>query len=68
MELDNKYYIKTPIYELKYSEKKDWNIISEKAALENLMDNFECVSPIIDKMLQGKEIFIQDYIYRIRKP
>ncbi len=58
--------IKTSIYELKYSEKKDWNIISEKTALENLLDNFERITPIISEMLHGKEINTQGGIFRIK--
>ena len=58
--------IKTPIYELKYSVKKDWNIISEKTALENLLDNFERITPIISEMLHGKEINTQGGIFRIK--
>ena len=66
MEFAKKYYINTPIYELKYSEKKGWNIISEKAALENLLDNFERITPIINEMLHGKEINTQGGIFRIK--
>ena len=55
MEFDKKYYIDIPIYELKFPENNEWNTISEKAALEDLLDNFERISPIIREMLHGKE-------------
>ena len=70
MESDKKYHItlpiSLPIYELKYSEEKDWNTISEKAALEDLLDNFERVTPIISEMLHGKEINTQRGTFRIK--
>ena len=66
MEFDKKYHIDIPIYELKYFEENEWNAISEKAALEDLLDNFERLSPVINKMLQGKEINTQRGIFRIK--
>ena len=66
MEFDKKYHIKIPIYELKFSEDKYWNTVSEKAALEDLLDSFERISPIISEMLHGKEINTQRGIFRIK--
>lgn len=66
MEFDKKYHIDIPIYELKYFEENEWNTISEKAALEDLLDNFERISPVISKMLHGKEINTQRGIFRIK--
>ena len=66
MEFDKKYHIDVPIYELKYFEEKEWNAISEKAALEDLLDNFERISPVISKMLLGKEINTQRGVFRIK--
>ncbi|UCE52705.1 MAG: hypothetical protein JSV31_26185 [Desulfobacterales bacterium] len=57
-----------PQYEMRYSNNGDWVSISERSALESLLDNFDRVSPIIDEMLQGKEILIQNSVYRILKP
>ena len=59
MNFDKKYHIDIPIYELKYFEENEWNAISEKAALEDLLENFERISPVISKMLLGKEINTQ---------
>ena len=56
MEFDKKYHIKIPIYQLKFSKENGWNTISEKAALEDLLDNYERITPIISEMLHGKEI------------
>ena len=66
MEFDKKYHITLPVYELKYSEKKDWNTVSENSALKNLLDNFEQITPIINEMLHGKEINTQRGIFRIK--
>ncbi len=66
MEFDKKYHITLPIYELKYSEEKDWNTVSEEAALEDLLDNFERITPIISEMLHGKEINTQRGAFRIK--
>ena len=66
MEFDKKYHIDIPIYELKYFEENEWNAISEKAALEDLLDNFERISPVISKMLLGKEINTQRGVFRIK--
>ena len=66
MEFDKKYHITLPVYELKYSKKKDWNTISENVALKNLLDNFEQITPIINEMLHGREINTQRGIFRIK--
>ena len=66
MDFDKKYYIDIPIYELKYFEENDWIAISEKAALQDLLDNFERIAPVISKMLHGKEINTRRGIFRIK--
>jgi hypothetical protein len=66
MGFDKRYYIDIPIYELKYAEDNEWNTVSEKAALEDLLDNFERITPIIREMLHGKEINTQRGIFRIK--
>ena len=65
MEFDKEYQITQPVYELRYAEEKNWNKISEKAALEDLADYFERITPIIIEMLHGKEITAPRGIYRI---
>ena len=66
MEFDKKYHITLPIYELKYSEKKDWDALSENAALIELSQSFERITPVIMEMLDGKEINTQRGIFRIK--
>ena len=66
MEFNKKYHITLPIYELKYFDEKDWNAVSEEAALEDLFVNFERITPIISEMLHGKEINTQRGTFRIK--
>jgi hypothetical protein len=66
MEFHKKYCITLPLYELKYFEEKNWHAVSEKAALEDLLDNFAHITPIIIEMLHGKEITTQYGVYRIK--
>lgn len=40
-------------FEVKHFEKDEWQEVSEKTAVEKLVDNFDQVTPIISKMLQG---------------
>jgi hypothetical protein len=66
MEFDKKYHINIPIYELKYFKDNEWKAISEKAALEDLLEDFERIAPVISKMLHGKEINTRRGIFRIK--
>ena len=66
MGLNKKYHITLPIYELRYSEERDWHAVSEEAALDDLFDSFERIAPIISEMLQGKEINTQGGTFRIK--
>jgi hypothetical protein len=53
-------------YEVKKAGNNNWQEISEKMMLDKLADNFNQVTPIITKMLQGNEITAETEIYRIR--
>ena len=66
MEFDKKYHIDNPIYELKHIEENQWNVISERVALEDLVDNFDRIAPVISEMLHGKEINTRRSIFRIK--
>ena len=54
-------------YEIKQIESDVWEIVSEARALDLLQDSFSNITPIIDEMLQGKEIIISKGFLRIRK-
>jgi hypothetical protein len=53
-------------WEVKYFAKDNWEQISEIAVLGYLVDSFDCLSPIIVEMLQGKEIAIADRVFRMK--
>jgi hypothetical protein len=51
-------------YEFKHVGNHSWQKISEKTVMENLVDHFDRVTPIISKMLRGEEINTSQGIYR----
>ena len=57
--------IALPKFEVKKSDMDCWQCISEVDALEILQTNFERITPLIDEMLQGKEIMTPHGIFRI---
>ncbi len=58
--------IKLTCFEVKKFGEENWQEVSEKRALEKLIDSFDPVSPIIKKMLQGSEVVAEAEVYRIR--
>jgi hypothetical protein len=52
-------------YELKLTENDDWIEVSEKFFLNQLADNFYPITPIIVKMLRGREVADSTASYRI---
>ncbi len=57
---------KISCFEVKKIGENHWQEVPEKKVLEKLVDNFDPVTPIITKMLQGSEITVETGIYRIR--
>ena len=57
---------KMPQFEVKYIHEGDWSEVSETAFLQNLLDNFNRITPIISEMFQGKEIVTSAAIFRIK--
>jgi hypothetical protein len=55
-----------PKFEIKNFSENDWNRVSEKDFLLELVDNFELITPVLSDMLQGKEIITNFCIYRIK--
>jgi len=53
-------------FEVKHIDTKNWRYISEVAALEILQNNYYRITPILSKMLKGKEITTPDGIFSIR--
>jgi hypothetical protein len=53
-------------FEVKNIGDNHWQAVSEKKVLDKLAQNFDPITPIITKMLQGNEIVAESEIYRIR--
>ena len=58
--------IKLTCFEVKKFGEENWQEVTEKTALEKLVDHFNLVTPIISKMLKGNEVVTETEIYRIR--
>jgi hypothetical protein len=54
-------------YEFKDSYSDDWRKVSETLFLKNLADVFDPLTPLLDEMLQGKEIITPEGTYRMKK-
>ena len=57
---------KSPQFEIKKNNEKDWEKVSEKDFLIELVDTFERVTPVLNDLIKGKEIITHYCIYRIR--
>jgi hypothetical protein len=53
-------------YEFKDFGSDDWQKVSESFVLEKLVDVFDPLTPLLAKMLKGKEISIPEGIFRIK--
>jgi ribosomal protein S25 len=51
-------------YQIKQSGMKKWKDISEKRVMEMLVERFEKLTPVINKMLHGEEIITPYETYR----
>ena len=54
-------------YEFKHLGQNEWQPVSEKIVLENLVDDFDPVTPVLSKMLSGEEISTSQGFYRKSK-
>lgn len=52
-------------YEARRIGEHEWHKISEKTAMERLVDSFDPVNPVIARILRGEEITASQEIYRI---
>jgi hypothetical protein len=51
-------------YQVKKSGMDKWEDVSEKTIMEQLADRFDPVTPVLSKILQGKEIITPHETYR----
>ena len=54
-------------YERRRQDEYEWHQVSEIACMQDLVESFDRVAPIIDDMLRGVEITTSRGIYRMRK-
>jgi hypothetical protein len=55
-----------PSYEVKYHDKKRWEKISESKVLGKLQDTYDQVTPVIQQMMEGKQVPTPKAVYRIK--
>jgi hypothetical protein len=53
-------------YEVRNVSENEWQKTSEKSVLEKLVENFDAVTPVIMKMMNGEEIILSHEVYRYR--
>ena len=55
-----------PSYEVKYHDKNDWERISETNVLGKLQDAFDQVTPVIQELIEGKQVPTATAVFRIK--
>ena len=55
-----------PSYEVKYHNKKKWEKISEANVLRTLQETYGRVTPVIQEMLDGKQVPTPTAVFRIK--
>jgi hypothetical protein len=54
-----------PCYEVRYYDGKQWEQVSETTVLERLQESYSMVTPVIQQLLDGKQVAARDAVYRI---
>ena len=57
---------KMPCYEAKYSHNNYWEEISDIELMDGLYKFYNKITPVIKEMIQGKEVEIEDAVYRLK--
>jgi hypothetical protein len=55
-----------PIYEIKYHGRSEWEKTSEAKVLGTLHEFFDPITPVIQEMIDGKQVSTPDAAFRIR--
>jgi hypothetical protein len=55
-----------PSYEVKYHNKKNWEKISEAKVLGNLSETYGHITPVLQEMIDGKQVPTPTAVYRIK--
>ena len=55
-----------PLYEIKYHKDEEWMEISDVDLMDELYKTYDKVSPVIKKMIHGKQVKTAHGIYRLK--
>ncbi|UCD80074.1 MAG: hypothetical protein JSW26_01165 [Desulfobacterales bacterium] len=55
-----------PSYEVKYHGKTEWEAISEVKVLVKLQEAYDKVTPVIQDLIDGKQVPTPQAVFRIR--
>ena len=56
-----------PQYEVRYPGKEIWEDISEFHLMQRLSETYDQVCPVIQKMLEGKQVLSPEAVYRLKR-
>lgn len=56
-----------PLYEVRYDDKIEWEEISEIDLMQRLSDTYDRVCPVIQKMIEGKQVLSPEAVYRLKR-
>jgi hypothetical protein len=56
-----------PRYEVRYLGKEIWEDISEFHLMQRLSETYDQVCPVIQKMLEGKQVLSPEAVYRLKR-
>ena len=56
----------SPQFQIKDLNDEDWQKVSEKDFLTELVDNFDLITPILKDLFQGRNFIDRGCIYRIQ--
>ena len=55
-----------PLYEVKYHGEDGWKEISELKVIDELFKTFKTVTPVIQQMIDGKQMITREAVYRLK--
>jgi hypothetical protein len=58
--------LEMPRYELKYHGEDGWQEISELKVIDELFKTFKMVTPVIQQMIEGKQVVTTEAVYRLK--
>jgi len=55
-----------PLYEVRYDDKIEWEEISEIDLMQRLHDTYDRVTPAIQQMIEGEQVYTPEAVYRLK--